>query len=156
MGLDPRPVLLDTGVLGLVTHPSSKAEQPIRCKEWFVARLQDGFRFYVPEIADYELRRKLLHLNSKTAIVRLDALKSTIAYLPITTAAMLKAAELRADARRKGLPTAPEAALDADVILAAQAALLTGMEKPGDVLVATDNVGHLGRFVTARRWQDIH
>lgn len=155
MGLDSHPVLLDTSVLGLVTHPSSKAE-PTRCKEWFEARLQEGFRFYVPEIADYELRRKLLHLDSKTAIARLDALKSSIDYLPITTDAMLKAAEFWADARRKGLPTAPEAALDSDVILAAQATLLTGMEKPGDVLVATDNVGHLGRFVTARRWQDIH
>ena len=155
MDLVSHPVLLDTSVLGLVTHPSSKAE-PTKCKKWFEARLQDGFRFYVPEIADYELRRKLLHLDSKTAIVRLDALKSAINYLPITTAAMLKAAEFWADARRKGLPTAPEAALDADVILAAQAALLIGMEKPSDVLVATDNVGHLGRFVTARRWQDIH
>ena len=154
MDIGPHPVLLDTSVLGLVTHPSSKPE-PTRCKKWFEARLQDGFRFYVPEIADYELRRKLLHLDSKTAIVRLDALKSAIDYLPITTAAMLKAAEFWADARRKGLPTAPEAALDADVILAAQAALLTGMEKPGDVLVATSNVGHLGRYVSARRWQDI-
>ena len=155
MGLDSHPVLLDTSVLGLVTHPSSKAE-PTRCKQWFEARLQDGFRFYVPEIADYELRRKLLHLDSKTAIGRLDALKSSIDYLPITTAAMLKAAEFWADARRRGLPTAPEAALDADVILAAQAALLTDVERPSDALVATDNVGHLGRFVTARRWQDIH
>ena len=128
----------------------------MKCKNWFEDRLQDGFRFYVPEIADYELRRKLLHLDLKTAIVRLDKLKSAIDYLPITTAAMLKAAEFWADARRRGLPTAPEAALDADVILAAQAALLTGMAKPSDVLVATDNVGHLGRFVTARRWQDIH
>ncbi len=155
MDLVSYPVLLDTSVLGLVTHPSSKAE-PKRCKEWFEARLQDGFRFYVPEIADYELRRKLLHLNSKIAIGRLDELKSAIDYLPITTAAMLKAAEFWADARRRGLTTAPEAALDADVILAAQAALLTGREKPGDVLVATHNVGHLGRFITARRWQDIH
>ena len=155
MDLSSHPVLLDTSVLGLVTHPSSKTE-PTKCKRWFEARLQDGFRFYVPEIADYELRRKLLHLDSKTAIVRLDALKSAIDYLPITTAAMLKAAEFWADARRKGLPTAPEAALDADVILAAQAALLAGIERPSDALVATDNVGHLGRFVTARRWQDIH
>ena len=155
MDLNRHRILLDTGVLGLVTHPSSKAE-PTKCKQWFEERLQDGFRFYVPEIADYELRRKLLHLDSKTAIGRLDALKSSIDYLPITTAAMLKAAEFWADARRRGLPTAPEAALDADVILAAQAALLTDVERPSDALVATDNVGHLGRFVTARRWQDIH
>ena len=68
---------------------------------------------------------------------------------------MLKATELWADARRKGLPTAPEAALDADVILAAQAVMLSGFEKPNNTLIATDNVGHPGRFVAARRWQDI-
>ena len=148
------PILLDTSVLGLVTHPSKKSET-IECKKWFEERLQDGFEFYVPEIADYELRRKLLHIESRTALARLDELKSAIGYLPITTDAMLKAAELWAEARRKGLPTAPEAALDADVILAAQATMLAGLEKPSDTLVATDNVGHLGRFVAARRWRDI-
>ena len=39
MDLGSHPVLLDTGVLGLVTHPSSKAE-PTKCKKWFEARLQ--------------------------------------------------------------------------------------------------------------------
>ena len=121
MVLNAGPILPDTGVLGLVTHPSRKAE-PVECKRWFKARLQDGFKFHVPEIADYELRRKLLHLDSRNAIIRLDALKSAIGYLSITTDTMLKAAEFRANTRRKGLPTAPETALDADVILAAQGA----------------------------------
>ena len=84
------PILLGTGVLGLVTYPSNNPE-PADCKKWFEARLQDGFRFHVPEIADYELRRKLLRLDSRIAITRLDRLKSVIDYLPITTAAMLKA-----------------------------------------------------------------
>ena len=154
MVLNTGPSLPDTGVLGLVTHPSSKAE-PVECKRWFKARLQDGFKFHVPEIADYELRRKLLHLDSRNAIIRLDALKSAIGYLPITTDTMLKAAEFRADARRKGLPTAPETALDADVILAAQAILLNDEGKSAGVTIATDNIGHLSRFVQARRWRDI-
>ena len=68
---------------------------------------------------------------------------------------MLKAAEFRAGAKRSGLPTAPEAALDADVILAGQAAVLNDTGEPGDALVVTDNVGHLDRFVAARRWRDI-
>ena len=61
---------------------------------------------------------------------------------------MLKAAELWAQARNSGLPTADPKALDCDVILAAQA-----LEKDG--IVATENVGHLSRFVDARDWRDL-
>ena len=126
-------------------HPSSKAGEP---HFWCKHRVQPKFEATARELhedasgqdgaAEVSLdstyprspitsyAATLLHLDSKTAIERLDALKSSIDYLPITTAAMLKAAEFWADARRRGLPTAPEAALDADVILAAQAALLTG------------------------------
>lgn len=88
----------------------------------------------------------------------LDNLKSNIGYLPLTTKAMLQAAQFWAQVRQAGLPTADKLALDADVILAAQAATLSadawGM--PGaDIIVATVNVGHLSRFVTAMQWQDI-
>jgi predicted nucleic acid-binding protein len=115
---------------------------------------QQDVSLYVPEIADYELRRELLRLDLTRALVRLDALKSTIGYLPITTAAMMKAAEFWASARKTGKPTADSKALDADVILAAQAVLLTGPDSDEPV-VATTNVGHLSRFIDARRWQDI-
>jgi hypothetical protein len=51
------------------------------------------------------------------------------------------------------MPTADPLELDADVILAAQAYLLirTGL----DVVVATTNVGHLARFVPAKKWDEI-
>ena len=66
---------------------------------------------------------------------------------------MLRAAELWADTRRAGRPTAAPDALDGDCILAALALLTAG---PGDVVtVATDNVGHLARFVDARPWDQI-
>jgi len=66
---------------------------------------------------------------------------------------MLRAAELWAAARRAGRPTAPPEALDGDCLLAAQALLAAGS---GDVVtVATDNVGHLARFVDARLWETI-
>ena len=140
-------VLLDTGVLGLITNPSNKPD-PAKCKRWLGDRLRDGCRLYIPEITDYELRRKLIHMNFTTTIARLDTLKTQIEYLPITTKAMIKAAELWAWARRRGIPTASDSSLDADVILAAQA--VTG---PGGV-VATSNTRHLNRFVTAKDWQD--
>ena len=66
---------------------------------------------------------------------------------------MLLAANLWAEARRKGQPTADPKALDGDVILAAQARMLTN--EMTEVIIATTNVGHLSRFTTALNWQDI-
>ena len=63
---------------------------------------------------------------------------------------MRKAAELWAQARTTGQTTAPDAALDGDVILAAQALTLNT-----DVVVATGNPAHLSRFVAAELWQNI-
>jgi hypothetical protein len=64
---------------------------------------------------------------------------------------MRRAAELWALARQQGQPTAADTDLDADVILAAQALTLTA----STVIVATTNVGHLARFVSAELWQNI-
>ena len=147
-----RHVVLDTGVLGLLTHPSN-ASEPRKCKEWLNTLLWQDVFLHVPEIADYELRRELLRMDSTRAISHLDALRSVIGYLPITTAAMMKAAEFWADARKAGKPTADTKAIDVDVILAAQAVLLAG---PDDLsIVATNNVRHFRWFIDARRWQDI-
>jgi hypothetical protein len=66
---------------------------------------------------------------------------------------MLQAAEFWAQARQQGQPTTVDAALDGDVILAAQAFLLSQQGDP--IVIATTNVGHLSRFVPAQRWQDI-
>jgi hypothetical protein len=83
----------------------------------------------------------------------LDELANDLVYLPITTAVMRRAARLWAETRRAGLPTAGANALDGDVILASQAIEVARAGYP--VIVATTNVRHLGRFVDARRWQDI-
>ncbi|MBV8230072.1 MAG: hypothetical protein JO329_08840 [Planctomycetaceae bacterium] len=97
--------------------------------------------------------RELLRVGATTGLRRLDQVKATLDYAPLTTAVMLRAAELWAAARRAGRPTAPPEALDGDCLLAAQALLAAG---PGDVVtVATDNVGHLARFVDARLWETI-
>jgi hypothetical protein len=50
-----------------------------------------------------------------------------------------------------GLPTSHEKNLDADAILAGQAATLSA----DNVIVATTNPRHLSRFVQAENWQDI-
>ena len=109
----------------------------------------------LPEIIDYEHRRKLHHLGSTSSLLYLDELKENIAYRPLNTRAMLRAARLWASARKRGLPTAPEGRLDVDVILAAQALELAGGEDDDEVVVATTNPRHLSRFVDARNWQEI-
>jgi predicted nucleic acid-binding protein len=147
-----RLVFLDSGPLGILANARGKPE-PDRCRRWVKALAAAGVRVFVPEVADYEVRRKLLHIGSAASVRRLDQVKATLDYAPITTEAMLRAAELWAQARKAGLPTADPKELDGDCILAAQALVAAG---PGDVVtVASDNVGHLARFVDARPWESI-
>jgi predicted nucleic acid-binding protein len=147
-----RLVFLDTGTLGLLAKPRGKP-QTDQCRQWVADLLSAGVRVFMPEIADYEVRRKLLHIGATAGVRRLDQLKAGLEYSPITTDVMLRAAELWADLRRAGVPTAAPGSLDGDCILAAQALLAVG---PGDVLtVATDNVGHLSRFVDAQTWETV-
>jgi hypothetical protein len=99
------------------------------------------------------LRRELLQASLGASIQVLDGLASVFDYLPLTTEVMRLAAALWADMRRQGLPTADIHALDGDVILAAQerARSVGGHE----VVVATTNLGHLGRLVPAQIWDTI-
>lgn len=143
-------VILDSGPVGLLTHTRQSAVT-VACEQWLASLLVAGRRIIVPEIADYEVRRELLRMGRAKAITRLDALAGATEYLPITTAAMRRAAELWAQARQQGQPTAGDNTIDADVILAAQA-LMLGVP---DVVIATTNVGHLSRFVPAELWQNV-
>ena len=145
-----RALLLDAGPLGLVTNPR-RSERSVACAEWLQAVLTAGVTVYVPEIADYEVRRELLRADKTSGLGRLDSLIAATNYLALTTRAMRTAAQFWADARRQGRPTAPDLALDADVILAAQATTLVGT----DAIIATTNVGHLARFVPAAFWYEI-
>lgn len=73
-------LLLDTGILGKLCHPNRRESRPVVL--WLEALLTAQNRpiqVIVPEIADYELRRKLLHLiyagqASPQSIDRLDEL----------------------------------------------------------------------------------
>ncbi len=147
-------VLLDAGPLGRVTHPRAETRNR-QATEWLKGLLSAGVSVRVPEIADYEVRRELLRAGRTKGVRRLDQLKERIGYVALTTEAMLLAAQFWADARRRGRPTAPDEALDADVILAAQAAVLESNGEDVAVVVATENVGHLSRFVTAKLWEQI-
>lgn len=144
-----RLVLLDSGPLGMIIHPRKNPD----VKDWLSQLILSGVTVLVPEIADYEVRRKLIHLDSQKSIDRLNSLKNSIGYVPLTTKTMLKAAEFWAQARKGGYPTADKSAIDADVILAAQ--LVTMDHQQTESVIATTNVGHLARFVQAKNWVDI-
>ena len=145
-------VFLDAGPLGMATNPRSRPENE-ECRLWLARIISRGARVIIPEIADYEVQRELVRAGKTAGISRLDRFKLDFEYLPITTSAMLLAADLWARTRNTGMQTAGDAALDGDVILAAQA--LTCEVVSSDIVVATTNVGHLARLVPAELWRDI-
>jgi predicted nucleic acid-binding protein len=145
-----RAVLLDSAPLGILTAPPRRPDTQA-CSQWLRGLLAAGAWVLVPEITDYEFRRELLRARKAASVLRLDAFAQATGYLPITTAAMRRAAELWALARQRGQPTAGDNTIDTDVILAAQA-LTLGVP---NVVIATTNVGHLSRFVPAERWENI-
>jgi predicted nucleic acid-binding protein len=148
----PRVVVLDSGPLGRVTNPTASPDNDL-CNRWLEDLVASATTVVIPEIADYEVRRELLRIRATKSIERLDALKLMLHYVPLTTATLLQAAAFWAQIRNQGIPTADDKALDGDVILAAQAVLLSN---PGDqVIVATTNPKHLARLVDARDWPDI-
>jgi predicted nucleic acid-binding protein len=140
-------VVLDAGPLGMISH----ATPSLDIMAWFARLVVAGRVVCIPEIADYEVRRELLRAGKTKGLKRLDELKSSLKYFPITTEAMLKAAEFWADARKVGRPTGHEHSLDADSILAAQVATCSTRF----VVVATTNPKHLARFVPAELWENI-
>ncbi|MFH1943051.1 MAG: PIN domain-containing protein [bacterium] len=137
-------IILDAGPLGKIAHPRPNPD----FIDWFKRLLMAGYRVILPEIADYEVRRSLLHKELNESIKRLNRLKEEFDYLPLDTETMLLAAEFWAHARKIGKPTADPHELDCDVILAAQA-------RRSGATVVTENIGHLSLFVKAKNWNEI-
>jgi predicted nucleic acid-binding protein len=86
---------------------------------------------------------------------RLDAFVNAAPgrYLALSDEALRLAAELWAQSRQRGRPTADSTALDIDVLLAAQA--LSFGTGSTEMVIATSNPKHLSQFVAARRWDEI-
>ena len=147
-----RHILLDSTPLSALCTPV-KGAVVSAITLWTRSCLAAGHNIYVPEVIDYELRRELIRSGKTSSIALLDGLKGAFYYLPITTAVMLRAADLWANARRAGIPTGDTKRLDIDVILAAQA--LTLAVPSTDIMGATANVAHLARFVSADLWTNI-
>jgi predicted nucleic acid-binding protein len=151
-------VLVDSGVLGKLCNPNPSDEVNV-IKEWMYDLLAKGVVIVTSQICDYEVRRALI-LNSirgfsAEGIANLNLLAEIIDFLPVTEAVFKQAAQIWAEARNKGIPTADEKSLDVDVILCSQWQLLT-IKYPGRyIVIATTNVKHLSRFAQAAQWQQI-
>ena len=151
-------VFIDTGILGLLANPNKKGEAA-DCEQWLLGLLSKGVLVLTSDICDYEVRRnlilELLRKPNINSISSLDELKDLITFLPISNEVIIKAANLWAEARIKGIPTADDKSLDADIIICAQYQVLE-QEYPGRyIVIATTNVKHLSNFAEAKEWQKI-
>ena len=140
--------LLDTGPLGLLAHDRPVHRMPIQT--WLLQEMTAGATVYISEVADFEVRRELTRLIRAgqlpaSRLHRLDQLANLCTYLPVSTEMWRRAADFWADARQQGLPTSSLAALDADALIAAQAAEVAAT-------VVTSNPGHISRWVPVRPW----
>ena len=146
-------VLLDSGPLGRLTSPKATVRNQ-EFVRWLESLVAGHATVLVPEICDYEIRRELIRRQlrgeSVGSLKILNELGRRLGFLPINSSTMLRAAELWAQSRNAGVPTAPPESLDCDVILAAQADDVGGT-------VATENVDHLVRLLgdRARHWRDL-
>lgn len=139
-----RPIILDATPLGKIANP----KRGIEISFWYQNILNSGKEIIISEIADFEVRRELVLRGLTKSINSLDTLANLHPYLALNTKTMRLAAQLWADARKKGLPTADDKELDCDVLLAAQALI-------SNSIIATENVGHLSRYTEAKHWKDI-
>jgi hypothetical protein len=90
-----RYIYLDTGPLGAITNPS-KSVVTLAILQWVAKHLSVGNQFYVPAIADFEVRRELTQLKSSASIASLDIWNAspTDRYLPIDEPALRLASTL--------------------------------------------------------------
>jgi predicted nucleic acid-binding protein len=141
-------IFLDTTLLWLLAHPRA-GPRARALREAMLKRLEAGDQIAVAEICDYEARRELIRKSAVKQIDNLDQVVSESIYVPLDTGTMRDAAAMWAGLRRRGQPTAPDEALDGDVILGAQA------KRQESHLVATENLRHLGRICNAVDWQQL-
>lgn len=136
-------LLLDTAVVGEICHPRKYDD----VRAWF-ARAAAAHEMLLSEVADYELRRELLRIDSRRSLDRLDELTRELRYIPVTTATWRAAARLWALQRKAGRVTAAEGGLDGDVLIAAQALA-------ENAVIVTPNTRHFDSMVRAVTWQEV-
>ena len=151
-----RTIILDSSPLSSIAKSASTPPSVTdQCRQWIISCLAAGHSVRVPAIAYYETLRELERLNATQQIDRLKTFcfMDPDRFIRLETVHLEHAATLWAKVRNAGIPTASPAALDGDVIIAAQA-LSLGIPTP-NLIVATSNPNHISRFVTADHWTNI-
>lgn len=72
--------------------------------------------------------------------------------MPLTKNVMKQASQILAEARSKGLPTADNKNIDADIIIVSQVQLLKSEYPDQYIVIVTTNVKQLERFTQAKLW----
>lgn len=155
-------VILDSNILTLLVTPldeklseDEKLTKEIhQCTKWFERLLSKGARIIVSDICDYEVRRELIRINSKS-VQELDNLRDLIEFKPVTFAVLEKAAELWAEARYLSQSNKIKENIDLDCILAAQWCLLKEQYPGRQVIIATKNIKDFQRVTDCDVWQNI-
>jgi len=151
-------VFLDTNILGSLSNPNA-SPKAVQCQIWFERLLARGGYFVSSELCFYEAKRSLVlgvkrGVNSQ-GLEKLIALRDLVDFIPVTPSVADLVAEIWAEARLQGIPTADAENLDIDMFIAAHWRLLQE-EFPGRyVVVSTTNIKHLSRFTEAKEWREI-
>jgi predicted nucleic acid-binding protein len=155
-------VILDSNILALlvttIDEKLSEDENLLRenkqCREWLYQLLSKGAYVIASDICDYELRRELIRIKSKS-VPKLDRLRDLIEFKPVTFAVLEKAAELWAEARYLSQSNKIKENIDVDCILAAQWCLLKEQSPGREVIIATKNIKDFERVTDCEVWQNI-
>jgi toxin FitB len=151
----PHLLLLDSNVLSKIVRPDLDDNKAVSATINHLAA-DPQFEICVPEIIDYELRRKLLHLTlrphhprkwAQDALVILDRW-AALSYASLTTETMRLAAKIWAQTRAKGELRTSEVSLDIDAILAAQATQTGGS-------IITANEKHFRNIAVVFDWTSV-
>jgi predicted nucleic acid-binding protein len=140
-------LVLDATAIGHACNPRGAPA----FQQWFETAVRES-DVVIPAPAEFEVRRELLRIQRRLSVARLNRLVRELRYEEMTLVRWRQAAQLWADARNRGRPTAAPDRLDVDVLVAAIAQSITATEP---VVVVTNNVRHLSQFVDARLWTDI-
>ena len=149
-------VFLDTSPLGAITNPTPSSQEVHQIKAWAEQLGNAGHLLIVPAVADYEQRREHLLRGATKSLDLLDAFIAAAPnrYLHLNDSALKLAAQLWANVRKMGMPTADQRELDCDILIAAQ--VLDLALPAGSFIVATGNTRHLSRLIACDVWQNIN